>query len=127
MKKKIKIIKANTIVLEDRAGRPRLHLDAAELGDFPQITLISRTGARVAIIADDAGCCSVSIHYPDGRTAVCIGLNTNGEAGFELYDEQGRRSANLSAARPLSYAKTQESKKGKGKGKGSSLQGAQLT
>jgi hypothetical protein len=95
LKKKPKIIKANQILVEDLAGRPRILMEATGGKAGPSITLFSKTGGAVSISINDDNHGVFAIHHADGKTGACLGVKADGQSGLELHDNNGAPSITL--------------------------------
>jgi hypothetical protein len=88
-KQRLKVLTANTIVLNDPNGNPRILLDASNEDGFATVTLFAKDRSSINISCDPDSHCAISIHHPDGKTAAVIGVKPDKQSGIELRDDNG--------------------------------------
>ena len=98
MNKKIKLLKANQLLIEDLHGRPRIFLDAGLDQGGVSITLLSEGGGEVRLSIDEHNHGTVSIRHPSGTTGACLAVMSSGQSGLELRTKEGLPSIVLASA-----------------------------
>lgn len=113
---KIKVLRANQILVQDLNGCPRILLDATDGEAGISITIFSKKEGQIQISINDQNHGVLAIMHPSGKTGACLGVKADGQSGLELRDNNGLPSLLLSSKgknqkKPEIEIQTQDGKK----------------